>query len=306
MKTYVVGHINPDTDSVVSAIVYAMLKKKLKEDEKFIPAVAGDINKETSYVLKKFNVNEPSIVINENKNVVLVDHNEPSQISGNINNEEIVAIIDHHKLGGLSTSTPILVITEPVGSTSTIIAKIAFQNNIKINTQEASLLVSGIISDTLKFSSPTTTEIDKKTLKELNEIAKIDIDELAQEMFKAKSDLAGITDKELISKDYKNFNIKGKKVGVGVFETVDPKPALERAEDIKKELVQKKNNEKLDYLIFAVIGIVNKKAYFMTPAPEDEQLLTKALNIKKEGNYLVAPGIVSRKKQIIPALEKNS
>lgn len=302
MKTYIVGHKNPDTDSVVSAIALTGLEKKLGKD--YIPAIADSVNKETEFVLRKFRFETPNLIPKEEKKVILVDHNEPSQISENIKNEEIVGIFDHHKLGGLSTPEPISIKVKPVGSTSTILTQIFKDKEIKIPEKTAEILLAGVISDTLNFNSPTTTDEDKKTAEFLNKIAALDINELAQEMFKAKSDLTGVSLEELIDEDYKLYDIKGKKVGVAVFETVDPSPALGRKEEVLKVLGEKKKNESLDYLFFAIIDILKEKAYFIASSEEDGKLISKALNVKNENGNVVSPGIVSRKKQIIPAIEK--
>jgi len=303
MKTFIVGHKNPDTDSVVSAIALAELEKSLGKD--YTPAIADPVNKETIYVLDRFGFRKPDFILGEEKEVILVDHNEPSQISENVKNEEIVGIFDHHKLGGLSTPGPISVRMKPVGSTSTIIAQIFQSQNIKPKENIAGILLAGILSDTLKFNSPTSTKEDEEVAEFLNQIAKLNIDELAQEMFKAKSDLTGISSEELIDSDYKNFDIKGKKVGVGVFETVDPSPALERKEELVKTIAEKKNKENLSHLLFAIIDIIRKEAYFITSDSSDEELVKKALKVEQRDGNLVASGIVSRKKQIIPALEKS-
>lgn len=302
MKTYSVGHKNPDTDSVVSAIALAELDKKMGKD--FEAAIAGEINKETEYVLNKFNFNVPRIISSEEKKVFLVDHNEPSQVHENIRTEEIVGIIDHHKLGGLSTVSPISIRIKPVGSTSTIMAQIFKDKKVEISPNLAGLLLSGIISDTWKFTSPTSTEEDVKEADFLNSIAKIDLTNLAEEMFKAKSDLTGLTIEKVVNADYKEFNIKGKNIGVGVFETLDPKPALERKEEIIKTLEDKKTKEKLNYLLFAVIDVIKRQAYFITASKEDEELVNNVFNPKNQDNILVADEILSRKKQIIPSLEK--
>lgn len=302
MKVYIVGHKNPDTDSVVSAIALAELKKLQGENSE--PAIADKINKETAFVLEKFGLPTPQMIPEEEKKVVLVDHNEPSQISENIKTEEIIGIFDHHKLGGLSTSEPIPIIVKPVGSTSTVIVDLYQQNNISIPIATAKILLTGILSDTWKFTSPTATGEDKKASIFLNKIAKLNIDKLAHKMFEAKSDLSGVSIEDIVDKDYKNFNIKGKKVGVGVFETVDPKPALKKVQEINKFLAQKKAKENLEILLFAAVDIINKQAFFIAVSNNEEELLVKAFNVKKENGYLFASGIVSRKKQIIPALEK--
>ncbi len=303
MKTYIVGHKNPDTDSVVSAIALAELKKSQGED--CVPAIASKINKETKFVLEKFGFNTPELIPSEEKQVILVDHNEPSQTSDDIKTEEIIGIFDHHKLGGLSTPNPISVIIKPVGSTSTIVTQLFREKNINLSKNIASILLAGIISDTLKFTSPTSTIKDKEAADFLNTVSNLSIDELAHEMFKEKSDLTGISANDIINADYKEFSMKGSKVGVGVFETVDPNPVLARKEEIIKTLSDKKAKEALSYLLFSAIDIINQKAYFIITSKEEEQLIEKAFGkvIKKE-NYLEVSGIVSRKKQIIPALEK--
>lgn len=302
MKTYIVGHKNPDTDSVVSAIALAELKKFFGESCK--PTIAGEINKETSFVLKKFGFKKPQIIPKEKKKVILVDHNESSQISENVKPEEITAIFDHHKAGCITTQEPILINIIPCGSTSTIIAGMFKNDKIKPSKKVASLLIAGIISDTLYFNSPTTTEFDKKTVYFLNKITKLNLKELSQNMFKAKSDLSGVSTKEVVNADYKEFNIRGKKVGVGVFETVFPEAVLERTDEIIKILKMKKIKEKLNYLLFAIIDILKKEALFLVPEKADEDILMKIFKPQKKEGYFLALGIVSRKKQIIPKLEK--
>ena len=302
MKTYVVGHKNPDTDSVVSAIALADLEKYLGKD--YSPAIAGKINKETSFVLEKFGVAVPEPISSADKKVVVVDVNEPSQLPENVKHEEIIAIYDHHKLGGLSTPEPISIRVEPLGSTSTIIAQIYRLEGIDISEKTAKLLLAGIISDTLNFSSPTTTDKDKETAEFLNKTANIDIDSLAQEMFKAKSDLSGFSSLDLVEADYKTFDINGRRVGIAVFETVDPAPALAIREEIVDVLTKKKAAEGLDYLFLAVIDIFKKEACFISPSEEDRILISKAFTAEDQDGILRSAGIVSRKKQIVPAIEK--
>ena len=301
MKKFIVGHKNPDTDSVVSAIGLVRLKEMLGEE--FESSIAGEVNKETALVLEKFGFEPPKLIPNEEKKVVLVDHNEPSQISENIENEEIEEIFDHHKLGGLSIPSPIFVNIKPVGSTSTIVAQLCKDKNVELKKDVASILLAGVISDTLNFNSPTTTNEDKNAVDFLNKIARLDVNDLASEMFKAKSDLTGTSADELINADYKEFNIKDKKIGVGVFETVSPDPVLGKKGELLKALEEKKQKEGLDYLYFAIIDIISKKAYFVIISKSEEDLLKKALGGQDKKGYFIVSGIVSRKKQIIPAIE---
>jgi len=304
MKNYIVGHKNPDTDSVVSAIAYARLKKTLNGNEEFVASVSGEINKETKLILEKFEITEPAIIPEEEKNVILVDHNEPSQIAENVNDGEIRVIVDHHKLGGLTTQEPIDVIIRPVGSTSTIIAQEAFQRDVEVDKKTASVLVCGILSDTLKLTSPTTTKDDEKILEKLNKIAQLDIDKIAQEMFEAKSDISDITTEELLGKDYKIFDMAGKKVGIGVWETTNPASILERKSEIHQALKSKKEKENLDHIFFAAIDIVEGAAHFILDTQPEIALITEAFEVVAEEGVAYAKSIVSRKKQIAPKIEE--
>ncbi len=302
MNTYVVGHKNPDTDSVVAAIAFAEFETAVGKP--CSPAIAGAPNKETAYVLDRFGVVAPGLLPDEEKKVIVVDVNEPSQLADNVKPEEIAGVLDHHKLGGLATAEPIYVRIEPLGSTSTLVARMFRAEGFDIPETIAKLLLAGILSDTLNFNSPTTTDMDKETAEFLNKTAKVDMDSLAQEMFKAKSDLTGISSEELVKADYKVFDINGKKVGIGVFETVHPAAALERQADLIDALGKKKSADGLDYIFLSIIDILGEAAYTITASDEDKELVSKAFDTTEKDGALFSPGIVSRKKQIVPAVEK--
>ncbi len=302
MNTYVVGHKNPDTDSVVAAIAFAEFETAVGKP--CSPAIAGAPNKETAYVLDRFGVVTPGLLPDEEKKVIVVDVNEPSQLADNVKPEEIAGVLDHHKLGGLATAEPIYVRIEPLGSTSTLVARMFRAEGFDIPETIAKLLLAGILSDTLNFNSPTTTDMDKETAEFLNKTAKVDMDSLAKEMFKAKSDLTGISSEELVKADYKVFDINGKKVGIGVFETVHPVAALERQADLIDALGKKKTADGLDYIFLSIIDILGEAAYTITASDEDKALVSKAFDTIEKDGALFSPGIVSRKKQIVPAIEK--
>ncbi len=268
------------------------------------PAIAGALNKETSYVLKRFGVATPPLVPVGEKKVIVVDVNEPSQLADNVKPEEIVGVLDHHKLGGLATAEPIYVRIESLGSTSTLVARLFWGEAIDIPDTTAELLLAGILSDTLNFNSPTTTDTDKETAAFLNRTAGLDMDSLAQEMFKAKSDLTGVSSEELVKADYKVFDINGKKVGIGVFETVHPAAALERQAELVDALGKKKAADGLDHIFLSIIDILGEAAYTITASDEDKELVSKAFDATEKDGALFSPGIVSRKKQIVPAVEK--
>ncbi|MFH0932158.1 MAG: DHH family phosphoesterase, partial [bacterium] len=183
----IIGHKNPDTDSVVATLAYFNLKTKLGENVE--PAIAGPLNNETKFVLSYLNIEPPKLIESlEQKQVILLDHGDFSQTTAGIDSAEIVEVVDHHPVGGIKTESPILYRAEPVGSTCTVLVKFFQEKGQEIEKEIAGLLLAGIISDTLFLSSPTTTELDKKTLQDLAEIAEIEPKEFAQKMFEAKSD----------------------------------------------------------------------------------------------------------------------
>lgn len=302
MQTYIAGHLNNDTDSVVSAIALSYLEKKLGEN--YEPSIVSPINKETAYVLERFGFSVPANIPGGDKKVVLVDHNEPSQISPSIKNEEIIRIIDHHKLGGLATALPLSVKAEPVGSTATIVADIFKEKNISPTKEIAGILCAGIISDTLNLASPTTTEDDKKALDDLAKTAGIDAGELAGEMFQAKSDIRGIETSELIEKDYKVFSMGDKSVGIGVWETMDTGTVLERKDEIMSSLENKKDKDRLDLVFFAVVDIIKNESVMFAIGKDEADIIEKSFDITAQDHLAALPGVVSRKKQIAPAVEK--
>lgn len=298
MTTYVVGHKNPDTDSIVSAIA-------LSELEGYKPARSGDLNKETVFVLNTFKVSVPEPLPAGEKNVVLVDNNgNPDELADGIDVNKIISVYDHHKLGGLKTTEPITVWVEPVGSTATLISELYDLRDITPQPEIAGILLSGIISDTLNFTSPTTCDRDHLAAEKLNKIAKVNMDKLAKDMFASKSDISDVATENLITKDYKIFEMSGKKVGVGVWETIIPHTVLKRSEDIVRALEAERKEGGLDYIFFAVVDILQKTAYFIVPSGKEAIVVEAVFPGKVTGNTLVVEGVVSRKKQIVPPLEK--
>lgn len=303
MKTYVIGHKNPDTDSVVSAIALTFLEHALSRPFQAVAARAGELNKETLYVLKRFAQDIPVFIPSGDKKVILVDHNEPSHISDMIQLSEIQCIIDHHKLGGLSLSEPISVRTKVVGSTATIIAGIFREEGVEIPTDIAGVLLAGIISDTLNFTSPTTTDKDKEIASKLNEIAQVNLDEVANAMFDAKSDISDIGTEELLSKDYKVFDMAEKKVGIGVWETVNTKTIIDRKQEIMEKLSKLKQKDALDYVYFAAVDILAGDSELFILDQYAGDVARKAFGQEEVDNIMHLPNVVSRKKQITPRVE---
>ena len=301
-KIIVIGHKNPDTDTIISSIVAAEYCKNILKVSAEAKR-AGQLNNETKFILDKFKVKTPTMfrTLGESDSVVLVDHNEIGQIADGLNFPQVVRIIDHHKLQ-ITTERPISVRIESLGSTSSLLAKMYQEAGKKIPTILAKLLVAGILSDTWNLTGPTTAEEDKQIIRELNKIAKLKLDEFAKEMFAAKSSLKGVSIKTVVDGDCKLFKVGKFKLGVAVWETTDPTSVVPQKGKIIELLRAKKSQEKLDYLFFFIVDLLKQSSvlYFFDEA--EKGVAEKAFKVKIAGDEVSLPGVASRKKQIIPPL----
>jgi manganese-dependent inorganic pyrophosphatase len=303
MAVYIVGHKSPDTDSVCSAIAYAELKKKLGEEA--IPARQGELNPETAFVLEKFGFSVPELLTDgEGKKVILVDHSEVSQTLDNIDKAEIVEIVDHHKIGDITTPNPIFYLNMPVGSTATVVKKLYDEHGVEIPQNVAGILLASILSDTVILKSATTTDADVKTAEELAKIAGIgDIQELGMEMFKKKSDLEGKSPRDLLFRDFKDFNMSGNKVGIGQIEVVSLSLLDEFKEPLYEEM--KKVKEEGGYhSIFLMLTDIIQEGTELLSVTDDPSVVKRAFDKELEGKSVWLPGVMSRKKQVVPFFEK--
>jgi manganese-dependent inorganic pyrophosphatase len=227
---------------------------------------------------------------------------EPEQIIEGITEENLAGIIDHHKLGGLKTFSPIYCRVEPVGCTCSIICKICKEKGIKVDKKAAIMMMAGIISDTLNLTSPTTTAEDRACLKDLSKIAGVDLKKFVADLFEAKSSLKGISLDKVIESDYKDFDMNGKKVGIGVWETTNPESVNSSAAKIMKLLADKKTKEKLDYILFGVVDILKNNSYCYVAGEEEAALVKTVFGADAKNDIAFLKGIVSRKKQMVPPL----
>lgn len=298
----VVGHKNPDTDSVVAAIVMAQLQQKLN-GQKCTPARAGELNNETKFVLRHFKTKAPRLVNNiAGQEVFLVDHNSPKESPAGREQAVLRGVLDHHYLCGLETTEPIYFRVKPVGSTSALVARFALQNKMKLTKTQAGLLLAGVLSDTLYFVSPTTTKDDEAAARELQKISGVKINQFAARLFAAKSSLSGIKLEEIISQDYKEFVFGGVKFGFGVWETVLIGPLLEKKEQLMAALLAQKKRKKFPYLFFAVVDILKNQSYWLITGKAEKGVVEEVFAAKEKGGIVFMPEIVSRKKQMIPPL----
>src|SRR4030042_5160632 len=292
---YVIGHKSPDTDTVCSDISHARIKG-------YTPATLGPINEETAFVLKTFGVPVPGELGSaEGKILVLVDHNEASQSPDDVAKAEIIEMIDHHKMN-FSNPNPIAILVEPVGSTATILAK-KYKDVVAKDKALAGILLGALLSDTVVFKSPTTTQEDKDVAAVLAKIAGIDdMLKFGIDVKKAKANIADKSIKDVIFADYKNFDFAGKKVGIGQTEVVDLTDVYNRASEVMNFLNDLKAKEGYEMVIFVATDIIKEgsELYF----EGDKAKIEKAFNTKVEGASVYIPGLMSRKKQVVPAVEK--
>lgn len=302
-KVLVFGHKSPDTDSICSTLAMANLQTKLRGEE-VIPCRLGELNEETKYALKYFEVEAPKFIekIEEGQNVILVDHNEFSQSVDGIENAKIIAVVDHHRINNFQTSEPLFYYAQPVGCTATILLELFKANNIEIEPKIAGLMLSAIISDTLLLKSPTTTDKDKKAVEELAKIANVDISKYGLDMLKAGTDLDKYTEDELIRLDAKCIEKEEIKYVIAQVNTVSIPDVLKRKAKIEEEMNKEILAKGLSLFVFVITDIVNSNSEAIVLGDRTE-LISKSYEI--DDDIAVMPGVVSRKKQILPLIEKN-
>ena len=310
MKTYIIGHIKPDTDASVATLAFKHLfdQEKCWNHPNSIPCITHPLNNEAKFIFNKFNQTAPKLIyskdINPQDKIVLVDHNEKSQRLKNLNPNQITDIFDHHKLN-LNLNNPIFITTKPWGSTCTIAWFLINLHQHKIPKTLASLMLAAILSDTVVFKSSTTTNIDKKAAKNLAKIANQDIKKLGFEILQAKSNISNLTIENIITKDYKYYNFSGINVFINQIETVEQKKVLSQIKsDLLKALIKYKKDNSINIAIIAVSDIFRKNTKLILPGTAEIKLLEKAFNQKVKNNILNIGPLLSRKKDIVPAIEK--
>lgn len=241
------------------------------------------------------------LISGKKKKVILVDHNEKGQSVKGLNEAEILEIIDHHRVADVATSTPIFFRNEPVGSTSTIVANIFFENGIRPSKKTAGLLAAAIISDTLLFKSPTSTNVDRLVLQRLAQIADIDVEEFALEMFKYGTSLAGKSPQEILKQDFKVFTYDSSRIGVSQVYTMDSDTIDELKETIIETMEEMTEHEGFDLQLLIVTDIYREGSELIAVGKQKD-VINKAFDVQMKENSVYIPGILSRKKQVIPPI----
>ena len=299
-KNLVFGHKKPDTDSIASAISMANLQTNMGNySESFR---LGNVNRETEFALKTFNIATPELLekVGEGDNVIMVDSNEFPQSADGIENANIKMIVDHHRLN-LQTTAPVFCMAEPVGCTSTILYKLYKQNDVNITPEMAGIMLSAIVSDTLLFKSPTSTEQDKFIAGKLSDIAGVDMYDYGFRMLKAGTNLDGYTPEEIINMDSKPFEKNGTKFVISQVNSADVDSVLEKQKELEHAIENEILLNNVDVYVFMVTDILNASSKAIVLGNKRD-IFEKAYNTKLVNNIANLEGVVSRKKQVLPKI----
>ncbi len=303
-EVLIFGHKNPDTDSICSSLVHESLNEKVGWKAKAVRL--GNINKETQFVLDYLKIEAPELIekVEEGQEVILVDHNEFSQSVKGIEKATIRMVTDHHKIANFETSEPLYYTAKPYGCTATILYEEFKEFNFEIDKKDAILMASAIISDTLLLKSPTTTRFDKKALEELGKIAEIDVDEYGLKMLKAGTDLDDLSAEELINIDAKVFEKEDTKFEIAQVNTVSIEDVLKRETELKTVMNETIQEKGLSLFVLAITDILNSNSEIIALG-EKSGVIKVAFGKDLVNDRAFLEGVVSRKKQLLPDIDKN-
>ena len=300
----VFGHKAPDTDATGSAIIWSWYLNEIK-DQAAAPKLLGKPNSEAAFVLQRWGFDQPEIIVdvNEGDDVIIVDTNNPAELPASINFANILEIIDHHMLvGGIKTKCPINITMRPLACTATIMADIMGNDLTKAPEAIKGIMLSCILSDTLEFRSPTTTETDVALAHLLADELVIDINSYATDMFAAKSDVSAFSDSELLRMDSKMYELGGKNFRVSVLETTSPTIVLNRKVSLMDTMKTVAREDGVDEVLMFVVDILNEESTLLIANDLVKTVAEKSFGVTVVSDTIVLPGVISRKKQIIPQL----
>ncbi|MGR3621586.1 manganese-dependent inorganic pyrophosphatase [Pseudophaeobacter sp.] len=305
MTVQVFGHKSPDTDSTGSPLIWAWYLNEIKGTAAEA-VLLGEPNTEAAFVVEKWGVGKPAIKTEfaAGSQAVIVDTNNPAELPANVNDLDVLAIIDHHKLvGGLETKGPIDITIRSLACTATIMHDLMGPDADKMPDTIKGLMLSCILSDTLEFRSPTTTDQDKALAEKLAAELNLDLGAYAAEMFAAKSDVSAFSDAELIRMDSKEYEVDGTKFRVSVLETTAPEIPLGRKASLMDSFAAVQDEDGVDQVLLFVVDILKEEATLLVPNDLVKTVAEKSFGATVDGDAVVLPGIMSRKKQIIPNLK---
>lgn len=303
-KVLVFGHKNPDNDAIMSAVVLSQLAGALDPDNEYVACRLGGLPGESAALLEKHGVAEPELLERieageEKQKVVLTDHNELSQTVEGIENAEVVAVVDHHRIADVSTAQPIAFVNLPWGSSCTVIAKLFEVTGVEMSDAQAALLLSAMMTDTVMLKSPTTTDVDRAIAAKLGERLGVDPVAYGAQVFRSRG-ADGFTPAQMVSRDIKRFEIGGKGVYIGQYETVNKGPVLEQADELRAAMEEYRTANGGDTLVLLVTDIIEEGSQVFVCG--DPAVVEKGLGIEAREEGVWMPGVLSRKKQVAAPL----
>jgi len=301
---YLLWHQNPDTDAICAPLAWSAYLT----DQGITNTVIrlGEINNETRFVLNYAHIAEPALqtTLDAGSHLVLLDHNDENQSIPHRDLYTITWLIDHHAIGKFTTNQPLMIRVEPVGCTCTIVRKIFQEQTYTPSKQTAILMIAAIMSDTLFFRSPTTTQTDKDAVHRLNTYAQIDnLEAFAMAMFDAKSQLDGMTPDQIITTDYKVFSMGTKKIGIWVIETTNPRFALDQKKELLTAMANRKVQDGVHALFVHIVDILTETNTTLVLGDDEEQAVKAIYGAHTQDNIADLGNRISRKKQLVPACE---
>lgn len=300
MTTYIFGHQNPDTDAITSAIIMADFEQ-LHGNKDAKAYRLGNVAPETQYALDYFNVEAPELLTDDltDQEVILVDHNEFQQSAETINKAKVKHVIDHHRIANFETAGPLYYRAEPVGCTATILYKMYNERGYDIKPEIAGLMISAIVSDSLLFKSPTCTEQDVNAARALASIANVDVDQYGLDMLKAGASTKDSSEEQLLNKDAKSFDMGERTVRIAQVNTVDIDEVIARQEALENAMNKEIADHNYTSFILVVTDILNSNSKILVTGADTDKIAS-AFNTTLDNNTAFLPGVVSRKKQIVP------
>ena len=304
-KELVFGHQNPDTDAITAAMAFSYFQNQLGYETEAV--ALGEPNDETKYALDHFEMKAPRVVktvSNEVNKVMLVDHNEPQQSVSDLDKVTVTHLVDHHRIANFNTAQPLWITARPYGCVSTIITELFQQKHINIPAHLAGMMLSAIISDTLLLKSPTTTDHDREAVKYLAKVAGVDdYEKYGIDMLKAGTNIAKKSDNDIVDGDSKTFELAGSKIRVGQVNTVDLDDVFSRQDDLEKEMHNLMDANGYETFVLMVTNILNSDTQLLVVGANTDKV-EAAFGKKLENKRMDLPGVVSRKKQVVPPLTK--
>lgn len=301
-KVLIFGHQNPDTDAIGAAIAFANLQKELGVDAEAV--ALGTPNEETQFALDHFGLTTPRVVTaiaDETNDIMLVDHNEFQQSVSDIEKLNILAVVDHHRIANFQTANPLYYRAEPVGCTSTIVLKMYKEKGITVPAKIAGMMLSAIVSDTLLFKSPTCTQEDIDAANELAALASVDLNSYGLDLLKAGTNLGTKTEAELLDLDAKSFPMADKTVRIAQVNTVDLDEVFARQDALRDAMLSANVENGYDLFLLLVTNVLDSDSELLV-AGEPRDKVTEAFDVQLTNDRAFLPGVVSRKKQIVPQL----